>query len=207
MQLSNIRTRIRAYTGIRSAALLSDAEIDEYVNEFNRALCEQYSWPQMIGRLTITSTGASSVTLSADVRNVIALSTQGTNHLIPAASVGSKEADLFTESLSGVPTKYFENPAARTLRMWPKPSAGTVLVVDYQKNPTSLINDTDAPPFASEYHLAWVLGPSARILADRGGDKAKAAELGSRTGELVSRMRRRYLMGRDREAINMNARW
>ncbi len=207
MQLSNIRTRVRAYTGIRSAALLSDAEIDEYVNEFNRTLCEQYSWPQMKGRITLTATGASSVTLSADVRNVITLSTQSTNRLIPAQSVGSKEADAFLTNITGVPQKYFEDPATRTVKLWPTPDAGVQLVIDYQKNPTSLANATDAPPFDAEYHLAWVLGPATQIILDRGGDRAKAQELGGRTAEIVSRMRRRYLMGRDREAVNLNVRW
>lgn len=207
MQLSNIRTRVRSYTGIRSAALLTDAEIDEYVNEFNRSICEQYSWPQMVGRTIWTATGAPSFTLNADVRNVIALSTEGTHHLIPAVSVGTREADNFTTNLNGVPAKYYENPATRNVKLWPVPPAGTKIVVDYQKNPTTLVNATDAPPFDAEYHLAWVLGPAARILLDRGGDKNKAAELGARTGEIVSRMRRRYLMGRDREAVNLSTRW
>jgi hypothetical protein len=207
VQLSSIRTRVRALTNIRSAGLLSDAEIDEYVNEFNRAICEQYSWPQMRGRLTLVTTGAATITLSADVRNVIALSTKTTSRLLAARSVGTQEADAFLANIVGNPTKYFENADTRTVTLFPVPPAGTILVIDYQKNPPTIVNATDAPPFDSEYHLAWALAAASQILFDRGGDRQKAAELGGRISEIVARMRRRYLMGRDREAIALNARW
>jgi hypothetical protein len=207
VQLSSIRTRVRALTNIRSAGLLSDAEIDEYVNEFNRAICEQYSWPQMRGRLTLVATGEATITLSADVRNIIALSTKTTSRLIPARSVGTQEADAFFANITGNPTKYYENAHTRTVTMFPAPEVGTTLVIDYQKNPPSIVNGTDAPPFDSEYHLAWALAAASQILMDRGGDRQKAAEVGHRVSEIVSRMRRRYLMGRDREALPLNARW
>lgn len=206
MQLPEIRTRVRALSNIRSSALLSDAEIDEYVNEFNRSIIEQYDWPQFVASSTLTGTGSATFALPADCRNLIAVAVEYDTDLRPIRAVASRDLSNFNLSTVAIPEVYVEDPLAKSMRVAPTPAAGTKIVVTFHKNPTTLTG-ASAPPFDSEYHVAWAYAGAVSALRERGGDERRIAELQGRLSEVIARMRRRYLMTRDREAIQLPRRW
>lgn len=207
MQLNTIRARVRALSNIRSSSILPDADIDEYVNDFTKMLCESYDWPQFIGTAVITTTTASSYNYPADARNIISVAVRLSGREIPLTAVGSRELDLAGQSGETVPAIYGDDPAARKIKIVPGAAPGFQLVVRFHKNPPTLVQGSDVPPFDAEYHLAWATAAAASALRERSGDPQKAQYFESKTGEIISRMRRRYLMSRDREPMALLPRW
>lgn len=207
MQLSEIRTRVRALAGIRSSALLTDAEIDEYVSEFNQDLSERYNWPQRAATQTVTIVQSHIISFPTDARSITAIVVVNGGNRFPVVASSEIEFDGLDATAVGRPTRYLANPLTRQITLWPKPPAGMVLEIDVKKGPARLSLPTDSPDFEAEYHVAWALAGAISALQERGGNDAKVRALSERLISIVSRMRKRYLFSQDREPLSLPTRW
>jgi hypothetical protein len=100
--------------------------------------------------LSVTMTGATAVTFSASVTDIIQIE----DFYISAAAVGT--VTLHEDASGGTELARItigqKRPRYTGFYLWPTPSAAVDYLVDYRREVSELVNDADEPPFPTDYH-------------------------------------------------------
>ena len=207
MNRSSLRSRVRTLTNIHSTALLSDAQINDALNEAHLELCGAYDWPFLIDSTTVSVVANDATyTLPADVRQVLLVSCNdnaGSARQLNAISVF--DADSLPASSSAARPQWYTVEGS-TLTLYPTPAGAETLTVRYVKTADDIDGDGDVPPFAAEFHPAYAYAAAARLLAERGASQAKVRSMTDVAAQFVERMRRFYLTSSDRAPVSLGKR-
>jgi hypothetical protein len=204
VNLSQARTRVRALANIRSVALLSDADIDEALNEFTAEMWDAYNWPQAIVRSSFpTVVAQAGYAWPSGARNVLDLRVGG-RQLKPLSDLEFAEVDT---AVAGEPERYWVNVSSPALVLWPSPAAVEVAKLTYKKGPALAASGNVAADFDGEYHMAWCYAAAVAVLRERAGNEQKVADYASRVARILGRMRKRYLHSSDWSVSPFNNGW
>lgn len=210
MNLTQIRTRVRSLTGIRSASLLSDAEIDEAVNEFNYNLLGAYEWPQLVGVQTLNTAALyDGVAYPSSASQIVGVETDiaGLGRRTHLRGVSLTEYNMLTSTVSGKPEIYVADAMLRTVKFWPRPDAEYPVVVHFKRRVSRMAADSDIPVLEEEFHLMWAQAAASSLLKSRAGDASRINNLDVRVNASIARARKMYLMNPDRMALPLPDRW
>ena len=161
MNLAALRSAVRDLTGFRMSSLVSDARIDDAVNEAYARLCAAESWSWLVSSSTATvSPSAVSMPLSG-CRHVLTVTLDDGNRrlLLDRASRMSPE---WLDPAGSTPALYAFVPSG-TLQIQPVPDKAYTCTVQYISRPASMAS-TDAPVFNAEYHMALAYAAAASLL-------------------------------------------
>lgn len=206
MNRSEIRARVRALTNIYSTALLSDAQINEVVNEVHLELCGSFQWPFTVQSTTVSVVaGTSTYALPAGTLSVLMVSRTGNvsefRHL---NAISVFDADVLPDTSANWPRYYTVENGSLTL--YPAPAAGEDLTVRYTEQVDAIDDDADVPPFADEFHPVYAYATAARLLAERGASKTKVQAMNDLASQYFERMRRFYLTSTDHAPVSLGRR-
>jgi len=206
MNLSAIRTRVRSLTSILSPSILSDAEIDAFVNEAHTLICLTADWPFLVYTTTGLATSndplaivdlptyspAPGVELSRTAQRII--------DVYASTAPGDKPWQLFeraqptiSENTTGYPREYEWNAAGTTLRLYPTPSSLFYLRIRLVLDPIPMVLPTDQPllPVAFRHGIAYM---AAALILEREADTTgRIAAYENRVAEVIEEMRRLLL--------------
>jgi hypothetical protein len=197
VNLSQLRDRVRSLTSILATSVLSDAELDAFINEAHTSFCLTADWPFLLHTVTVdVAKGASSVTLT-----------------LPSGRTAQRVVDVYaTDQPGGKPWQVFERaqptigeswdgrvreydwaPTPRTVSLYPSADRATTLRVRVVLDPSTLTASTDQPlvPAAFRHGIAYL---AASAVLEREADRTgRAQTYGSKATEVVSDMRRLLL--------------
>jgi hypothetical protein len=197
MNLSAIRTRVRSLTSILSTSILSDSELDDFVNEAQTLLCLTADWPFLVHTATVTTAGNDE---TVAVPLPVGRTAQRVIDVYASTSPGNKPWQLFeraqptiTENTTGYPREYEWNSATGELRLYPTPSGPFTVTVRVVLDPTSMSSGSDVPliPVAFRHGIAYL---AAALILEREADTTgRIASYENRVAEVVEEMRRLLL--------------
>lgn len=207
MNRSDLRTRVRVLTNIFSTALLSDAQINEVINEVHLEVCGGEQWPFLWDFVALSViAGDATYTLPGDVNNVLLVSSKDLStapRTLNAISVF--DADTMPDT-NNCYLPLFYTVEGLTLTLYPEPVGNETITVRYLSVPDVIDSDGDEPPFGSEFHPLYAYAAATRILAERGAPQAKVGSMLEIASTYVARMRRFYLTSSDHATISVGRR-
>lgn len=197
MNLTALRTRVRSLTSILSTSVLTDAELDDYINEAQTLLCLTADWPFLIHE-------TSAVLTPSDDTVVLTLPATRTSQRIidvyAYRTAGEKPWELYeraqpkiSEDTDGYPRDYAWDGATNTLTVYPRPSEGFTVRVRMVLDPKVMSAGTDVPliPVSFRHGIAYL---AAALILEREADTTgRVAAYEKRTSEVVEEMRRLLL--------------
>jgi len=213
MNRSELRTRVRALTNIYSTTILSDAAINDALQDGYSKLVMSAQWPFVTVSTSITTTGGTSAyALPEGTFEVLQVSARGSygnmRTLNPttlfdtevAARADNAQAPLFYVPHVGV--------ASPTVTLIPTPAADETITVLSIRRGDPLAADVDVPEFLEEFHPVVAYIAAGQLLADRRAEATKVQALAETTAAYVDRMRRFYMTSHDHSPIRLGvARW
>lgn len=149
------------------------------------------------GTLTLPA-GTASGTLPADVRDVSSVRYVGSFNRPLAQWNRSQFYSVPNRTQTGTPIAYYvsESISGRTLTVWPVPSAGATLELDYSRVAQTVTDPSETVDVPEEWQEALILGLASRLASMFGTTETapqKVARLDSRAQALYQR-----LLDRDR---------
>lgn len=197
MNLAAIRLRVRSLTSILSSSILSDAELDAFINEAQTLLCLVADWPFLVHTATVTSAG------NDDTVNVSLPAGRSAQRIIDAyasTEPGRKPWQMFeraqptvAEDTTGYPREYQWLADTSELKLYPVPSGPFTVTVRLVLDPTTMTTGTDVPliPVAFRHGIAYM---AASLILEREADTTgRIAAYERRVSEVVEEMRRLLL--------------
>jgi hypothetical protein len=197
MTLADIRTRVRSLTSILSSSILSDSEMDAFINEAQTLICLTADWPFLVHTVSATVD-------SQDDTVVLTLpagrTAQRVVDVFASIDVGDKPWQLFeraqptiVEDTSGYPREYEWDSDTNTLRLYPIPSTSFAITVRVVLDPKNMTSGTDVPivPVAFRHGIAYMA--SALILEREADTTGRIAAYERRVAEVIEEMRRLLL--------------
>lgn len=197
MNLSAIRTRVRSLTSILSPSILSDAEMDAFINEAQTLICLTADWPFLQYTATVTaSAGDDTVTFPLPAGR----SAQRVIDVFASTEPGAKPWQLFeraqpriVETNPGHPREYEWVAATGELRLYPTPTAPATVHIRVVLDPKALSTGTDVPDIPTSFRHGVAYMASALILEREADTTGRIAAYESRVGEVIEEMRRLLL--------------
>ena len=213
MNLSDLRARVRALTGIPSTSILSDAILDAYINEAYRDVATAYDWPWITNTWTFTGAGYDpAVGVQLSTSNPVVRENRVLQVYVDSPSekrvltrrsrwtVNEQDPPVY----SGTPDEYvFRNGY---IFLAPYPSYAETYKVDYLEPTPSLSLGTDEPLFDDEFHVALAYGAAVRALIAEGDDTERRNYYRAQFLEIVEQMREEYLAYRDKSTLRLGGR-
>lgn len=201
--LANFRSRVRELTGIRSPGVLTDTEIDAFVNEASFAVLASRDWPFLIETANVVvDTGDSSATftsLSATAHRVVDVYAQTGNSR--AFQLFERAESLIPEPFTARPSEFYWNPGTATMDLYPNVSGEWVLTGRFVIEPSALVVDSDVSPIPERFAACVPFLAAARILEREGDQSERAERFEARAWELVGDMVRVLLTSSRRTAV------
>lgn len=194
MNLSELRGRVRRLTGMRMEALVSDADINQAINESYDHLLSREQWPFCFTEGTVnTVQDASFYDLPVDLRRVYSVHLGDGTRLQPVSPAELED----TTPQTGTPEVYAVTDD-NSLWLYPAPDKVlTVKVAGWRRTPV-LAARTDEPIFDREYHAVLAYLASIQLLAEEGDTSDRQERFAGQAGELYGAMRKHYLPSHDR---------
>jgi hypothetical protein len=209
MNLSALRAHVRSLTGIQSTALLTDADLDIFINEAYLDICRSHDWPFLLNQTVLNlNSGVASYSLPAGVRensilSVAVLSNDvNRRQLQPRnrVSVDNTRGPLPT----GEPTEYVVWRG--TIEFWPVPEVSEAVTIRYYEEPAILVLTTDTPVFDSIFHTGIAYAASVKVLIREGDDTERRGYYNAQTLQVTEAMRSDYLVDKDRSLFRLGGR-
>ena len=198
MNLSSLRERARALSGIRLETLRSDEQVDAVLNEAYLELINMTNWPFLRSSQTIAVAAnvntftspsgfseVSSVTYVDEVGNSIRL-TQTTIDEIDRLDTG-EEGDPF----------YYARLDESEFEVWPVPNKPITYTVKGKTAVDTMSTDSSQPVFAEQFHPIIAYRAASRMLAEEGDDSGRAEAYQSEASNFYLRMQQFYMRSGD----------
>lgn len=213
MNLSDLRTRVRALTGIPSTSILPDAILDAYINESYRDVATAYDWTWMTGTYTMyvvsydSELGFELPTANPSIKDnkilQIYSDASGDERVLTRRSRWTINENNEGVSGSGKATEYVLKNGY--VFLYP-PSRDESLKIDYILSTPSLTLTTDSPLFSSEFHSVLAYGAAVRVLIAEGDDTQRKEFYNTQFKEILEQMRKDYLSNRDKSTLRLGGR-
>lgn len=209
MNISQLRAQTRNLTGIQSTDLLSNAELDIYLNEAYYEICRSHDWPFLLNKTTINITpGTETYALPADVvgpniASVAILSNDNNRRQLHIRSRISMDRTSGPLPISK-PTEYYWEDS--TIGFWPLPSQAETVTIRYFTLPDLLSDANPTPIIPSDYTNAIAYGAAVRILMKEADDTDRGKGYNDYFHELIDGLRSDLLVERDRATFRLGGR-
>ena len=202
-----MRSRVRELTGILSPGVLTDAEIDRFVNEANMTVLAARDWPFLVEQVSSVLPAGDSVatfTPSATAHRVVDVFSQ-TDSSGKAVEMFERSAPLIAEPFQGRPREFSWDAASSSMTVFPAPTSETLITARVVVEPSEMVDDKDTSPIPERFAASIPFLASARILEREGdkGERAKSFE--ERCWELVGDMVR-VLLTSSRKTVVLGGR-
>ena len=215
MNLTDLRTRVRALTGIPSTSILTDAVLDVYINEAYRDVCRAYDWPWLTATYSLSTAGYNEATgvllptSSPKIRenrilSVYKDSPSSERRVLTKRSrwtINEEDGSMFVGSANEFTTKN------GYLFLYPLPESET-LKIDYLQVIDDLVATptVTSPVFDDEFHGVVAYGAAVRVLIAEGDDTERRQYYRTQFLEILEQMREEYLSNRDKSTMRLGGR-
>lgn len=206
MNLSTLRGRVRALSGIRLQDIRSDEQIDTVVNECYQEVIESTNWPFLRSEDTLTvSAGTEEFNTPSgysEVNSVSYADQIGNN--VRVAQTTLDEIDLIDQDEEGDPV-YYARVNEDTFRLWPVPAVTITLTIRGKEVVPELSADSDEPVFAEQFHPLISYRAASRILAEEGDDSGRSQFYQNEANNFFARMLQFYMRNNDTRMFVMGS--
>lgn len=206
MNLSQLRDRVRALTGIRLDTIRSDEQIDAVINESYYEAMNLGSWPFLKVSTTVTvAAGAEEFTTPTGYDEISSLtystSQQDQTRL---RQTTMDELDFLDEDEEGDPAFYARIDETK-IRIWPRPTSSITFSVRGKAAVSELSSDSDEPVFGDQFHTMLAYRSASKILAEESDDSNRSNAYQEEANVIFARMQRFYLTSNDHGLIVMGS--
>ena len=207
MNLSALRDRTRALSGIRLQTLRSDEQVDAVVNEAYQEVIGLSQWPflrvsQQIALPASTNSFESPVGFS----EVVSVSyTNDAEDTVRMTSTTVDEVDRLREE-EGVEPFLYARVTDKEFVVWPTPNANITLTIRGKATVESLTRDADTPVFDDQFHPMLAYRAASRMLAEEGDDSGRAEFYQQEANVFFARMQQFYTRAPDSSFFVMGGR-
>ncbi len=209
MNLSQLRTHVRSLVAIASTDIISDADLNIFVNEAYLEIMRDADWPFLRNETTLNLViGQDSYTLPAGVgetsiASVAILSNDANRRQLKPRSRYSVD-DTLGPLINDKPQEY--NTWRGNIQFWPTPSMTETVTIRYFSEPVELVNNTDTPTFEAKFHTIIAYGAAVRVLYREGDDTERRAYYNTLYRNGIEQMKEDYLSERDRSIFRLGGR-
>lgn len=190
MNLEQLRARVRSLTGVLMPTLVSDTDMDGYVNEGYQGILGAANWRFLYGEgdlVTVASQAVYDLPTAVDRAETVAVPTGGKLRRRALDELDREPA----HRRSGT-TWAWAPQADGKVELFPVPAA----IETYKVRGWTSLPDLTAgqsPVFASEYHTAVAYEAAAIVLEREGDDSGRSEQYREEVARVLARMGLRYL--------------
>lgn len=206
--LADFRSRVRTLTGIESAGVLSDAEVNNFVNEAFMYVAVLADWPWLVEQETfIVPAGSDTFVvpgLSSTAHRVIDVFGRQSSEEKVRLLV-ERAAPFVSEVNDGYPREFGWDAATDTMTFYPAPNDDFVVTARFVVEPSPLAADGDTTPIPVRFDQAVSFIAAARILEREADESNRSGAFTVRGLEFVDAMKR-TLMTSARKTVTLGGR-
>lgn len=210
MNLSDLRSHVRSLTAIASTDIISNADLDIFINEAYFEICREADWPFLRAETTLNvATGVDTYTLPVGVQetriaSIASLATNDSNRrqLRPRSRYTTDDSP--GPVINGRPLEY--SCWTGSIKLFPVPDDAEALTIRYLTNPTKLTTGTDVPVFDEKFHSLIAYGAAVRVLVREGDDTERRAYYLTQFRSGMEQMKTDYLSERDQSILRLGGR-
>jgi hypothetical protein len=197
VNLSALRDRARALSGIRLQSLRSDEEVDVVINEAYQEVITLAQWPFLrISSQTNLTSGVDSFETPTGFSEVTGLSyTTDSGDAFRLQATTVDEIDRLDED-AGEPALYAK-VTDKEFVVWPTPDSSLTLTIRGKQSVPNLSGDSDVPVFDEQFHPVLAYRAASRMLAEEGDDSGRADLYQNEANIFYARMQQFYLRNAD----------
>ena len=193
MNLSALRDRARALSGIRLESLRSDEQVDVVINEAYQEVIGLSQWPflRVSQQVSIVS-GTDSFETPTGYSEVTSISyTNEGGDSVRLQSTTVDEIDRLNDEEAPEPFLY-ARVTDREFVIWPTPNINLTLQVRGKQNVNALTGDSSEPIFDAQFHPMLAYRAASRMLAEEGDDSGRADFYQQEANTFFARMQQFY---------------
>ena len=209
MNLTALRNHVRSLVAIASTDIVSDADLNIFINEAYMDVLRDADWPFLRNEVTLNlAPGQATYTIPAGVgetsiASIVALSNDTNRRQLRPRNRYSTD-DSPGPLSTGNPLEY--SVWRGSIMFNPTPEAAETLTIRYFSEPVDLVNNTDVPIFDAKYHTVVAYGAAVRVLFREGDDTERRAYYNQQFVRGVEQMKEDYLSERDRSIFRLGGR-
>lgn len=207
MNLSALRDRARALSGIRLQTLRSDEQVDAVINEAYQEVINLSQWPFLRSsqQVNVTS-GVNSFETPTGFSEVTSISyTNDGGDSVRLQSTTVDEIDRLRDEDGPEPMLY-ARVDDREFVIWPTPNLNLTFTVRGKEKVASLTADSDTPVFDEQFHPVLAYRAASRMLAEEGDDSGRAEFYQQEANVFFARMQQFYTRTPDASFFVMGGR-
>lgn len=207
MNLSALRDRSRALSGIRLQSLRSDEQVDIVINEAYQEVIGLSQWPFLRASQQINvSAGINEFETPIGYSEITSISYSNDNgDSVRLQSTTVDEIDRLRDEEGPDPFLY-ARVTDREFVVWPTPTANITLTIRGKQTVTSLTADSDTPVFDEQFHPLLAYRAASRMLAEEGDDSGRAEFYQQEANVFFARMQQFYTRTPDASFFVMGGR-
>ncbi len=210
MNLTDLRSHIRSLTAIQSTDIISNADLDIFINEAYFEICRETDWPFLRAETTLNiTTGVDTYALPAGVQEVriasiASLATNDSNRrqLRPRSRYTTDDSP--GPLINGRPLEY--SCWTGNIKFFPVPDEAEILTIRYLTFPAKLTSGSDVPVFDEKFHSLIAYGASVRVLVREGDDTERRGYYLTQFKNGMEQMKNDYLSERDQSLLRLGGR-
>lgn len=209
MNLSALRSHVRSLTGIQSTDIISNADLNIFINEAYLEICRESDWPFLRNETTLNLTsGTSNYSLPSGVgenaiASIVALADDTNRRQLKPRSRYSTD-DSPGPMSNGYPLEY--SCWKGYITFYPTPQASETLTFRFFLEPTELSADSDVPLFEAKFHSLIAYGASVRVLIREGDDTERRTYYNAQFMNGLNQMKNDLLSERDKSLLRLGGR-
>lgn len=198
MNLSDIRDRVRALTGIRLDTLRSNDQIDAVINESYHEVINLSSWPFLVSSQTASVVSGQETfqtpTGFSEVTSVYFEESSGAKTRLQQTTV--EELDTM-EDQGGLPF-FYARRNENTFELWPTPDVALTFNIRGKLAVNNLSADSSEPVFAEQFHPILAYRSASKILAEEADESNRSELYQNEAGAIFARMQQFYTRSPDK---------
>ena len=193
MNLSALRDRARALSGIRLQSLRSDEQVDVVINEAYQEIIGLSQWPFLRASQQINlPSGTNDFETPNGYSEVTSISyTNNGGDSVRLQPTTIDEIDRLRDEDGPEPFLY-ARVTDREFVVWPNPTANITLTIRGKQTVTSLTGDSDSPVFDEQFHPMLAYRAASKMLAEEGDDSGRNELYQNEASLIFSRMQQFY---------------
>lgn len=198
MNLSSIRDRVRALTGIRLETIRSDEQIDVVINESYHEVINLSAWPFLASSQNVAVAAGQETfqtpTGFSEVNSVFFVDGSGDKTRLQQTSI--EEIDSMDDQ-EGLPF-FYARVSENTFRMWPVTEAAITLTVRGKQSVNNLSTDSSEPVFGDQFHPIIAYRTASKLLAEEADESNRAELYQGEASAIFARMQQFYTRSADK---------
>jgi hypothetical protein len=209
MNLSALRSQVRSLTGIQSTDIISNADLNIFINEAYLEICRESDWPFLRNQTTLTlSSGNADYALPAGVgenaiASIVALADDSNRRQLRPRSRYSTD-DSPGPMRTGHPLEY--SCWRDYITFYPTPQVAETLTFRFFLEPVELSSDSDTPIIPAKFQSLVAYGASVRVLIREGDETERRTYYNTQFLNGLNQMKNDLLSERDRSLLRLGGR-